>query len=312
LGKEKEAAWRKWHEALAGEVDLSPSAKVLDLFEAFLQWSLKNHAAGTFNWHRKYLESFGRSIRPSLRINELKPLHLTTWLDKSYPKNTISDNTRNGAMRVVQRSLNWAVEQDIIQVSPLAKVRRPKTTPRDVYLEPEQYRALLAAINDEAFLDFVTVLRETGCRPLEARTVQIGHFDVGKRCWTIPKELAKGGLEIRTVLLNDRAFEISRKYALRNTEGALLRNFRGKPWSSDAITTRCGRLRKKLGFYVCPYAIRHTFATDAIIRGVDLVTIAQLMGHKNLQMLTRIYQHVSKRADHLREGLRKATEENAA
>jgi site-specific recombinase XerD len=53
--------------------------------------------------------------------------------------------------------------------------------------------------------------------------------------------------------------------------------------------------------------LRHSFATEAIIRGVDVPTIAKLMGHANTDMLMRIYQHVSKREDHLREGLRRAT-----
>ena len=56
-----------------------------------------------------------------------------------------------------------------------------------------------------------------------------------------------------------------------------------------------------------PYAIHHTFATDAIIRGVDLATVAELMGHTNLRMLSEIYQHVGKRRDRLKKGLRKAT-----
>jgi site-specific recombinase XerD len=38
----------------------------------------------------------------------------------------------------------------------------------------------------------------------------------------------------------------------------------------------------KVGFNICPYAIRHTFATDVIVRGVDLQTIATLMGHVDL------------------------------
>ena len=35
------------------------------------------------------------------------------------------------------------------------------------------------------------------------------------------------------------------------------------------------------------------------------------MGHKDLRMLSRIYQHVKKRSDHVKEGLRKATGEVA-
>jgi hypothetical protein len=37
------------------------------------------------------------------------------------------------------------------------------------------------------------------------------------------------------------------------------------------------------------------------------VSVAELMGHKNLKMLTEIYQHVGKRTDHLRKAMDQAT-----
>ena len=59
----------------------------------------------------------------------------------------------------------------------------------------------------------------------------------------------------------------------------------------------------KLGFRVTPYMIRHTFATRKILEGVDLVTIATLMGHVDLKMLMKTYQHIRRRGEHLRKAL---------
>ena len=98
---------------------------------------------------------------------------------------------------------------------------------------------------------------------------------------------------------------------LKHPDGPLFRTRRDTPWTQRALGSRLYRLSCKLGFHVCPYAVRHTFATDAIIRGVDLQTIATLMGHVDLKMLSRIYQHLRRRSDHLRAGLRKATGEVA-
>ena len=78
------------------------------------------------------------------------------------------------------------------------------------------------------------------------------------------------------------------------------------------MVSQCGSipgaidLAKKLGFRVTPSMLRHTFATDAILKGVDLQTIATT-GHVDLRMLSRIYQHISRRSDFIKEGLRKAT-----
>jgi len=89
---------------------------------------------------------------------------------------------------------------------------------------------------------------------------------------------------------------------------SLFRNSRGNAWTSDALNCSCNRYRKRLGFQVFPYIFRHTFATDAIVRGVDLMTIATLMGHKDLTMLTRIYQHLNLKCDHLKDAMRQITD----
>jgi site-specific recombinase XerD len=53
------------------------------------------------------------------------------------------------------------------------------------------------------------------------------------------------------------------------------------------------------------YQLRHSFATAAILRGVDLQTIASLMGHSDLKMLNKVYQHIQRCDQHLRDGLKR-------
>ncbi len=148
-------------------------------------------------------------------------------------------------------------------------------------------------------------MRQTGCRPKEARTVEARHFDGS--CWVFPVKESKGRRDQRVILLNETALAITRRLALKNPEGPIFRNVYGKPWTKNALIQQTKRLTKRLGFHICPYAIRHTFATDAITRNIDIVTIAELMGHKDLKMLHRIYQHIRKRSDHLRKALDAAT-----
>ena len=90
------------------------------------------------------------------------------------------------------------------------------------------------------------------------------------------------------VLLTDKAFDICQRLALQHPEGPIFRTSAGKPWTRRGLSFRLWKLSKKLGFDVCPYALRHCFATDAIVRGkVDLQTIATLMGHTDLNMLSK-------------------------
>lgn len=39
--------------------------------------------------------------------------------------------------------------------------------------------------------------------------------------------------------------------------------------------------------------LRHAFATDAIANGADMGTVAKLMGHANIDMVFKHYQHVA-------------------
>jgi integrase len=47
------------------------------------------------------------------------------------------------------------------------------------------------------------------------------------------------------------------------------------------------------------YGLRHSWATHALERGVDPLTVAILMGHKDPSMLAKVYQHLSLNPEHL-------------
>ncbi len=56
------------------------------------------------------------------------------------------------------------------------------------------------------------------------------------------------------------------------------------------------------------YALRHTWATNALQKGVDPLTTAILMGHSDPSMLSKVYQHVALNPAHMLSQARKAAE----
>ena len=54
------------------------------------------------------------------------------------------------------------------------------------------------------------------------------------------------------------------------------------------------------------YAFRHSWATNALKRGLDSLTVAILMGHQDPSMLAKVYQHLSHNPEHLLEQARRA------
>ncbi len=54
------------------------------------------------------------------------------------------------------------------------------------------------------------------------------------------------------------------------------------------------------------YALRHSWATHALQRGVDPLTVAILMGHQDPSMLSKVYQHLSLNPSHMLDQARRA------
>lgn len=130
LGKDEEKAFRKHHGIMAARRELVPEVAVVYLIDAFLEWTKNNREESTFEWYLFHLNSFCQAIGPDIRTCHLKPIHVTRWLDKKYKGR--SDNYRHSAIRTVQRAMNWAVKQGILETSPVKSVEKP--TPKSTVM----------------------------------------------------------------------------------------------------------------------------------------------------------------------------------
>lgn len=72
----------------------------------------------------------------------------------------------------------------------------------------------------------------------------------------------------------------------------MFRNADGNSWTANAVSCRFKRLRKKCGIDACAYKFRHTFATNEVVKGTDIITLKHMMGHADLQMLGKVYEHI--------------------
>lgn len=296
LGKDRDAAFEKFYELMGDQDQLKNSRVTLyELSQVYLDWCEANRAEATYCRHKYYLQSFIESVGKRLRPSHLKTHHVAKWHEGL----NVGTTAQNDAVGVVQRMLNWAVEQEYLGRNPIQRMRKPKRRRRDVFYTPEQWQQIKQHAKEPlaSFLDFLYL---TGCRPLEARSIEARH--IFEDLVIFPAEDSKGELEPRVIYLVPEAKAILSSLAETNIKGVLFTNSQGNPWTKDAIKCRLSRIGKKVGFRVIAYGARHSWATNALSEGgVDPISVAHLMGHRDVTMVSRVYSHLAKNPKYLRE-----------
>tara|TARA_R110002072_G_scaffold161403_1_gene312916 strand:+ start:20663 stop:21112 length:450 start_codon:yes stop_codon:yes gene_type:complete len=147
----------------------------------------------------------------------------------------------------------------LLASSPVSHVpEKPAPKRREVAYSNQDWQQLRGLVKDNAFGDLLDFMWETGCRPLEARTMESRHINLDSGVVIFPPSKAKGAQRERVIYLTDKAIEIYRHRIARFPEGTIIRNRAKRPLTKDAINCRFGRLRKKLGRKANAYAIRHS------------------------------------------------------
>ncbi len=306
LGKDKEAAYRLFHELMATPKTL-PKTKhplVSTLLDDFLEWTEKHREPSTYASCKIRLQSLLNSLPAGVTVRELQPYHVQAWLDL-HP--TWASNTARSGVATVQRALNWAVKMGHINSSPIAFFEKPPAETRDRVVSSDEYKQILEHVSDAEFCDLLTLHWEAGCRPQESLRVEAKFVDLKNARWVFPVKKSKGKRKPRIVYLNDTALAITKRSMLKCPDGPILRNTKGRPWTKDAVNCRFERLKKKLGIRYCLYNLRHSFATRMLESGLDALTVALLLGHSNPAMLSTTYQHLSHNPGHLLEQLKRAS-----
>ena len=264
-GSEK-AAWDKYHILMAGRQPLGDDPLIKPLVQQFLDHHFSKSSCRTYEFYleplNSWLEYMEKECKRIKCVSELKPYHVGRWIDsRRYKRRSrrvqgqkghtggeyrtevtrkkISQNHERNLLRGVKACFNWAADEEIIGRNPLAKLKIPKAIPRgdEAYLMPEEWERLVAAVTDAPFLDFLTILKETGCRPREAAIVENRWYNRHGACWEFPKEESKGKEENRIVHLNKKATEICRRLALKHPEGPIFRTRLGTRWRRGALNS---------------------------------------------------------------------------
>jgi integrase len=247
----------------------------------------------------RWVKTHGKLAAASIRGH-----HVSEFVERAYPATDYSDSVQWQAQKVAVVMYAWAKEQGLIDVNQLADFRKSaRCGKRDTYLTLDQFKVLRKACIDSDFCDLMTVLWETGARPFEVFQAEGKHLNREKRCFQFAKKKgdkvkSKESNAIRTIWLSQTAFKIVSRLADQYPEGVLFRNNFQSKWTIAVCSRRFSALHRKTKIKTTLYDFRHGFAHHhSTVLGTNIVTLAALMGHSSIKMLSEIYAHVGANAN---------------
>lgn len=306
LHENQKEAYKRWQEMQLSAESGSAETPFSFIAAKFLSWVETHNSKETFAWRGRYVTSACNSFG-SVRIRDLKPFHVSDWIQTE--KGWGSESQR-AAISSVKRCLAWANEEGILSINPLAKVKKPSPKRRQWLVSDEDHARMINAA--PTFRAILTALKHSGCRPGTIASLRIQ--DVSDDTWVVHRHKTRGKTGKPLVIYLSPVLQVlTRIAAAGRTEGPLFVNSRGVAWTPNAIRCRMRRLRKDLGLPrgVVAYAYRHTYTTTAIVNGTDLATVAELLGHSDLKMISQHYGHLDKKKEHLRQAAAKALRKQA-
>ena len=229
------------------------------------------------------------------RADSIKKTEILKWLTEQAEARDWAASTRNRWQATFSLIFRVGVDNERIERNPAAKIRRKtENNDRVRYLSDAEESAILTAIEERfpEFLPHFLLSVHTGMRQSEQYSLRWSQVDFDRRQLHLGK--TKNG-HPRVIPLNAVAVE-----ALEQLRKADRAKGRGLVFPSARTGTS---LQGSRGWF--PTALeaakvtdytwhcnRHTFASRLVMADVNLRTVAELLGHRTLQMVMR-YSHLA-------------------
>ena len=269
------------------------------------------------NLYVPWLKIHRKSVRQTLimlkSFEELYPLiaeeitsnDVTKWKQNCKNEKTgksLAPQTINRRLALIKGMFSWALRERHISQNPLkgnVEMLKEPDHIRIRYLEPDERERLLTALEkrdgeEKDYLRCAVLLSlNTGVRKGTLLRLKWEYVDWERKTLFLPAQIMKGG-KTHTVPLNSVALEALADWKKRcnpsdgwifpgdTPEGHLgdVKN----PWETLLKRAKVQNLKW--------HDMRHDFASQLVMQGVDILTVKKLMCHTDLKM-TQIYAHLS-------------------
>jgi site-specific recombinase XerD len=269
----------------------------------YLEYSKANKAVTSYKRDITSLTSL-TAVFGTYYLFEIEP-----FMVEKYKAGRLQDGVEpasvNREIACLRHMCNKAVEWGYGKKNPVNGVKLLKEPPGRIrFLEAAEIDKLLQAVDGlkrgcGRYLRPVVVLAlNTGLRKNEILQLKWKDIDLKEKKITVKRTKNN---EIRTVPINDTLYQELVKVT-RHPEGEyIFCDKSGIPYGNVRKSFESAlEVAKIEDFHF--HDLRHTFASHLVMKGCDLRTVQQLMGHKDIKMTMR-YSHLSKA--HLQEAVSK-------
>jgi integrase len=301
-------------------------------FNLFIEYSRANHREATTRRYKAVIDHF-RAFLDTLRnvtflsevttevIDRYKVYRKSSWVNSNgqpvEDENGITDRTRKGArahtinfeVDTLRMIFNLAIKWNYLKENPTRNVKRLKVddSKQPRFLTSEECRRLLEASPPELYPIYFMFLN-TGLRKAELENLQWGDIDLKRRRIQVHrKENWKPKTGEREIPMNDdlyRHLQDLRDQSKDTSNADYVFSVIHSGHSHNWLRLELIKIAKKAGIegITKVHTLRHTFASQLVMNGVDLPTVKKLMGHTDIET-TMIYAHLA--PEHLSEAVNK-------
>lgn len=264
------------------------------------------------NFNKHILPYFGHRI-----LDTIKPMELEQW------QYNLLDNYSVGSVQVYRTTLysifEMATRNDIINKNPLSRVKSPKTNKKlnlqsdqDDKVEPfnkTQIKMILK--NTTGYMhNFILFMYSTGLRPGEIISLSWNDINFDKKQISVYKTMVGGTTGAVKTKSSNRKVDMLPMAAealykqlelTKDKEFIFMTRFNKPFYSHDIINLNFKKILKVNNIKVRKlYNLRHSFASQLISNGADIVWVSKMLGHKDVSITLTTYTKYIKENDDIR------------
>lgn len=265
----------------------------------------KNRSKKTLENYHRYLKFFidwanGQGIKNPAAITSEVIRSYRLYLNRKITAagEGLKHVTQNYYIIALRGFLRYLIKRGVATLAP-EQVELSKQEERKVdFLEVQEVKRLVEAVKGDDMTStrdrvIISTLFSTGLRVSELAGLNREHVNIERGEFAVRGK----GKKIRVVFLDKASKQAMKDYVAKRTdiEEALVLNHR----SNRRLTVR--QIQRILKHYaakagivkrVTPHVLRHSLATELLMKGADIRSVQEMLGHSSITT-TQVYTHIT-------------------